>query len=287
MLQALLVTVREGIESFLIIGVVVAYLRKTDRAGLVRGVHIGLALSAVTCVVGGWLWLQVPNQPLYEGIAALASAVVVGVLLIQMLRAGRVMKRQIEGRLERMAGAEGAAPSWRAIAGVAFVTTLLVTREGLEAVLYLGVQALALHAGQVRLEAVLLVVGAVLGLALAGFVSWGWSRWGRRLNVGVLLKVTALFLGLFLLQLLVFGVHELAESGFIHGSQAFHDATEAFGPDGRVGHALSYSLLAAPLIYLVWARRVRPPGPPPGSGGGSVGSGPSQSFRVRTVDNVR
>ena len=48
MLQALLVTFREGIEAFLIVGIVLAYLRKTQRAGLVRGVHIGLALSVVT-----------------------------------------------------------------------------------------------------------------------------------------------------------------------------------------------------------------------------------------------
>ena len=49
MLQALLVTFREGIESFLIVGIVVAYLKKTQRAGLIRGVRIGLAISVVTC----------------------------------------------------------------------------------------------------------------------------------------------------------------------------------------------------------------------------------------------
>jgi high-affinity iron transporter len=73
----------------------------------------------------------------------------------------------------------------------------------------------------------------------------------------VLLKVTALFLGLFLVQLMIYGVHELAESGVITGSQAFHDATEIFGPDGPIGHVLSYSLLGAPLLYLFWARRAR------------------------------
>src|SRR6185312_9743915 len=86
MLQALLVTFREGIESFLIVGVVAAYLKKSGRAGLLRGVKIGLAVSVVTCLAGAWLWLQVPNQPLYEGIAALTAALVVGALLIQMVR---------------------------------------------------------------------------------------------------------------------------------------------------------------------------------------------------------
>ena len=280
MLQALLVTFREGIESFLIVGVVAAYLKKTGRAGLLRGVKIGLGVSVVTCLAGAWLWLQVPNQPLYEGIAALAGAVVVGLLLIQMVRAGRHMRGDIENRVARMAGAEGAAPSFRAVAGVALVTTLLVTREALEAVFYVGIQALALRASEVRAQAVLLTVGASLGIALAGFCAWSWTRWGQKLNLGVLLKVTALFLGIFLLQLLVYGVHELAESGVISGSQAFHDATEVLGPDGRIGHLLSYSLLGAPLLYLVWARSAgksrRPPaGAPSGTatGTGSSGSG--------------
>ena len=258
MLQALLVTFREGIEAFLIIGIVVAYLKKTGRAALVRGVRIGVAISVVTCLGGAWLWLQVPNQPLYEGIAALAAALIVGALLIQMLRAGPHIKRDIEARVGHVAGVEGAPASPQALAGVALVTTLLVTREGLEAVFYLGVQALAVHAAQERTQAVLVAVGAALGLIGAGIVAWSWTHWGRRLNMTAILKVTALFLGLFLVQLLIYGVHELAESGVIQGSQAFHNATERFGPDGRYGHLLSYSLLLAPLLYVLWARRNPP-----------------------------
>jgi high-affinity iron transporter len=263
MLQALLVTFREGIEAFLIIGIVVAYLKKTGRAGLVRGVRIGLAASVVTCLGGAWLWLQVPNQPLYEGIAALAAALIVGALLVQMLRAGPHIKRDIEARVGHVAGIEGAPASPQAIAGVALVTTLLVTREGLEAVFYLGVQALALHAAQDRTQGALVLAGAALGLLGAGSVAWSATHWGRRLNMTAILKVTALFLGLFLVQLLIYGVHELAESGVIQGSQAFHDATELFGPDGRIGHGLSYSLLAAPLLYVLWARRNPPRRPSP------------------------
>jgi high-affinity iron transporter len=114
-----------------------------------------------------------------------------------------------------------------------------------------------MHAAQERTQGALVVAGAVLGLIAAGFVAYSWTRWGRRLNMTAILKVTALFLGLFLIQLLVYGVHELAESGVIQGSQAFHDATELFGPDGKIGHALSYSLVLAPLLYLLWARRGR------------------------------
>jgi high-affinity iron transporter len=254
MLQALLVTFREGIESFLIVGVVIAYLKKTDRAGLLRGVYVGLGIAAVASVIGAYLWMQVPNQPLYEGIAAITAAFVVGAFLFQAMRAGRKMRGEIETRVERMAGDRGAPASGRALAGVALVTALLVTRELLEAVFYLRVQWMILRASEVPAQAALVAVGAGLGLVTAGVVAWAWTRYGSRLNLGVILKVTALFLGVFLLQLVIYGVHELAESGVIQGSQAFHDATEVFGPDGQIGHVLSYSLLGAPLVYLVWAR---------------------------------
>jgi high-affinity iron transporter len=254
-LQSLLVTFREGIESFLVIGVIAAYLRKTDRAGLLPGVRLGIALSVVTCVAGAWLWLQVPNQPMYEGIAALVTALFVAPVLWHAMRAGRGLKRAIEQRVDAAAPARAGVGTPGALLGVAVVTALFVTREGLEAVFYLGVQVMASRAAPEAGRAWPVVAGAAAGLVAAAAVAIGWARLSRRLNLFVVVKVTALFLLLFLGQLVVYGVHELAESGVIHGSQAFHDATEVFGPDGPVGHLISYSLLAAPLAYVALARR--------------------------------
>ena len=255
MLQALLVTFREGLESFLIVGVIAAYLRRTGRGDLMRGVRIGFVLSIATCVLGAYLWQLVPNQPLYEGIAALTAAAMVGAFLIQMLRMGRHMKSNLEARIERRISdpsgdeAPGARVATLAkVAGIALITALFVTREGLEAVLYLGIQMRMDVGSATRL-------GAGLGLLLAATVAWVWVRYAHKLNLGILLKVTAVFLALFLFQLLVYGVHELAESGVVEGSQRLHDATEAFGPQGPVGHVISYALLGAPLLYLFWSRR--------------------------------
>jgi high-affinity iron transporter len=254
-LQALLVTFREGIESFLVVGVVAAYLRKTGRIALLPGVRLGIALSVVTCLVGAWLWLQVPNQPQYEGIAALATALFVAPVLWQALRAGKGLKEAIERRVDAASARPESPRGAGAIFGVAVVTALLVTREGLEAVFYLGVQVMASRASAEPGRAWFVVAGAAAGIVAAAVVAAGWARLSRRLNLYVVVKVTALFLTVFLLQLVVYGVHELAESGIIQGSQSFHDATEAFGPDGPVGHVISYSLLAAPLLYVMLARR--------------------------------
>jgi high-affinity iron transporter len=190
-------------------------------------------------------WLQSetggPNQAAYEAIGALAAAVLVGALLWQTVSAGKRLKGEIEARIERVTGERA---SWRGVAAVALVTMLLVTREGFEAVLFLGVQVFTARA-------VAMAFGAAVGLAGAALIALGWTRFSHRLNIGLVLRVTSIFLGLFLLQLLIYGVHELAESGWIQGSQAFHDATERFGPDGDIGKWLAYSLAAAPVLYLV------------------------------------
>jgi high-affinity iron transporter len=207
-----------------------------------------------TCIAGAYLWGLVPNQSLYEGIAALVAAALVGALLAQMMRMGKHLKHDIEERLERVAGGDpAAAPRASALAGIALVTALLVTREGLEAVLYLGIQARMAGSGKGPAS----LVGAALGLTLAGGIAWVWSRYAYLLNLKIILRVTALFLALFLLQLLIYGIHEIAESGIIEGSERFHDATELFGPQGWIGQLISYSLLAAPLLYFVWNRRDR------------------------------
>ncbi len=243
-IRAGLVTFRETVEASLIVAVIAAYLRRTGRQDLLPGIRIGLGLSVVTCVLGAWLWTRVPQQSLYEGIAAIASALLVGAMLWQIQRAARTLQGDIEAAVARRVA------SPHATLGVALATALFVTREGMEAVLFLGLQVFV--SGKVPIA-----IAAALGLIAGLGVAVGFLRWGVRLHLPTLLRVTAVFLGLFLLQLLVYGIHELAESQVIPGMQAFHDATELFGPEGWVGHVISYSLVGAPLLYLLWARRAR------------------------------
>jgi high-affinity iron transporter len=248
--QAILISFREGLESFLIVGVILAYLRRTGRAALVRGVYLGIALSLVTCTLGAYLWYRwtqsetgSPNQSLYEAAAAFLAAGLVGGLLWQTVRAGKRLRGAIEARVAR------ASDGLRAVAGITLVTTLLITREGLEAVLFLGVQAFTARA-------TVLALGAGLGLLLAALLAWSWSRFGHRLQPALVLRVTAIFLVLFLAQLVVYGLHELAESGIIASDrvQGFHNATERLGPQGDIGQWFTFSLAGAPLLYLALDR---------------------------------
>ena len=69
----------------------------------------------------------------------------------------------------------------------------------------------------------------------AAFVAWLWSRYGHRVNLGLFFQVTAVFLLVFVVQLLIYGFHELTEANIFPYSEPLHWATEPYGPDGRYG----------------------------------------------------
>jgi high-affinity iron transporter len=121
--------------------------------------------------------------------------------------------------------------------------------------------------------------GLAMGLVAAAVIGFAWTRLGRGVDLPALLNVSAVFLAIFLVQLLLYSVHEFSEAGLLPNSQAIHDATEILGPDGLIGHLLAYALAVIPTVWLAaawWKRRHSPahpkrrprtppnPGPTPG-----------------------
>jgi high-affinity iron transporter len=239
MLQAFVVTLREGLEAFLIVAISLAYLKKTGRRALVPAVHWGIVASVVLSIGAGVLLARAANQALWEGVLALVAAVLVASLIVHMWRVGRHIKREIEGRLEASSVKTGAA----AFAGVFAFTLLMITREGMET-------ALLMNALLFQVRSMDIIAGAVSGTLVAAFVAWLWSRYGYRVNLGRFFQVTAVFLLVFVVQLVIYGVHELTEANIFPGSQPWHDATEPFGPDGIYGQYLTYMLVILPLAWL-------------------------------------
>lgn len=265
MWQGLTIALREGIESFLVVALTVLYLVRTGRRALLPAVWAGLAVSIVACSAAGWILSKALAQSLWEGILALVSAVFVGSLLVYMKRVASHLKSDIERRVEGAAsGTARLAGFW----GIFFFTVFMVTREGMET-------ALLIDSALFQLKSAPVLTGLLIGLAAAVLIGFAWVRLGRRINFKAILNVSALFLGLFLLQLVIAGFHELAEAGVWPNSQALHDATEAFGPDGKYGHWLAYALAAVPTAWLLvaWVRhRAHPETTPetPESASGSI-----------------
>ncbi len=250
MWQGFTIALREGIEAFLIVALTLSYLRRTGRPELARAVYAAVGLSVVTCGAAGFLFSKAANQPLWEGILALVAAALVASLLVYMKRVSRHLKQDIESRIEARAAAGD--PS-RAFWGVFFFALLMITREGMET-------ALLIATALFQLKSVPVVAGLALGLAAAGAIGFLWTRLGKNVDLRTILNVSAVFLAIFLLQLVLYGVHELAEARLFPASQAIHDATEILGPDGLIGHVLAYSLAVIPTAWLAglwWKRRAR------------------------------
>jgi high-affinity iron transporter len=239
MLQAFVVTLREGLEAFLIVAISLAYLRKTGRNSLIPAVHWGIVASVLLSVGAGVLLAQAANQALWEGVLALVAAVLVGSLIVHMWRVGRHMKRDIEGRLEASSIKAGAA----AFLGVFIFTLLMITREGMET-------ALLMNAILFQVRSIDIISGAVAGTLVAASIAWLWSHYGYRVNLSRFFQVTAVFLLVFVVQLVIYGFHELTEANIFPGSQPWHDATEPFGPDGIYGQYLTYMLVLLPIAWL-------------------------------------
>ncbi|OFW26073.1 MAG: hypothetical protein A3H97_13985 [Acidobacteria bacterium RIFCSPLOWO2_02_FULL_65_29] len=240
MMQAFIITLREGLEAFLIVAISLAYLRKSGRQELVPAVRWGIALSVLISIGAAFFFQRARNQALWEGLLAVAAAVSVASLTVHMWRTARRIKQDIEGHLESSTLKTGRA----AFLGVLGFTMLMITREGMETALLMGTLWF-------QVKSMSIIMGALVGTLSAAFVAWLWSRYGHRVNLTLFFQVTAVFLLVFVVQLLIYGFHELTEANIFPYSEPLHWATEPYGPDGRYGQYLSYLLVMLPLGWLV------------------------------------
>jgi len=239
MLSAFVIFLREGLEAFLIVAISIAYLRKSRRSELVPAVHWGIALSVLLSIGAAVLFSRARNQALWEGVLAFVAAVSVASLTVHMWRTAKRIKRDIEGHLHVSTLKTGAA----AFTGVFLFTLLMITREGMETALLMGTLLFQVKAPDV-------IMGALGGLVIAAFVASLWSRYGHRVNLGLFFQVTAVFLLVFVVQLLIYAFHELMEANIFPYSGPLHAATEPYGPDGIYGHWLTYLLVLLPMGWL-------------------------------------
>ena len=247
MWQGFTIALREGIEMFLIVALILLYLTRTGRRTLARAVYAGTAVSLATCFVAFLLFQRAANKSLWEGILALAAAVLVASLLIYMKKVAARLKSDIEQGVEARVSASAGKAFW----GIFGFTLLMITREGMETALMISTALFQLRSAAVS-------IGLALGLAAAIAIGLAWTRLGRGVDLKVLLNILAVFLSIFVIQLLLYGLHELSEARVLPASEAIHNATEILGPDGKIGHLLAYSLAVVPTVWLLalwWKRR--------------------------------
>ncbi len=205
----MIITLREGIEIALVIGILIVYLQKTNRLSLTVSVYVGVGL-ALLASIGGAIVLQrlAIDQESLEGFFMLAAALFVSTMVIWMLATARKIRSGIE---ERVGAILERHSTWKAHLSILTFTFVMIVREGLETAMFL--QAVAFNA-----NGWLSIAGTLTGVALATVFAVLLVRGSVRIDVGRFLKVTAVTLLLFIVQLIVNAFHEFYENGVLPAS---------------------------------------------------------------------
>lgn len=209
MLGSFVITLREGIEAALIIGILLAYLAKTGQTRRAHGVWVGAGLAVLVSLAAGALIyatigeLERVPEHIFAGGATLVAVAILSYTIYWMHRQASGMRASLERRASQ--AVEGGS-TW-ALTGLAF---FVVVREGLETALFL------FGASQTS-SPTESTIGAVLGLAAAVAVGFGLYRGGLRLDLRAFFMATAVLLTFFAAGMLAYGLHELIEIGLLPG----------------------------------------------------------------------
>ena len=203
MVPSILLTLREGLEAALIIGIVLGALNKFNRPELKPVVWLGTAsaagISVLVAVVFQLLDIAFagPGEAIFEGITMLLAAGILTWMIFWMARNGRHLSANIESEVQEATAQQGK----RALFLVAF---LAVVREGIELALFLTATSLA-SGGLTTL------IGAALGLAGSAVLAWLLFSSLVKLNLRRFFLITNILLIIFAAGLVAHGVHELNE----------------------------------------------------------------------------
>jgi high-affinity iron transporter len=243
MLQAFIITLREGVEASLIVGIIFAYLGKIGRPELKKTVLYALFAAVAASVLGAILVAQLNwNSDILEGWVMLVAAFFTASMIWFMNKTARSMKGEIEAKIAK-------ATAGTSKIGLFLLVFLLVLREGVETVLILS--AVSLNS-----TALLSFIGTTLGITVAVVFGVLFIRGSVKINLQRFFRVTTVILYFVAFQLVVSGLHELSENGVLPSSTA---EMRYIGPIVRNDLFFFVTMLAlAGLMMLLEYRRRAP-----------------------------
>jgi high-affinity iron transporter len=214
MLPTYLLSLREGLEAALIIGIVLGALSKIRRADLSPAVWLGVlsavAVSILTAVLltSFGMSLEARAEQIFEGITMLIAAGILTWMIFWMRKQARFLKSELEAGVNKAAASTGK----RAMFWLAFIA---VVREGVELALFITAAFFAGDQTQVTSNIIQTLAGTILGLGTAVLLGWTLFATTVRLDLRRFFQVTGILLILFAAGLVAHGVHEFNEVGWI------------------------------------------------------------------------
>jgi high-affinity iron transporter len=250
--SGLLTGLREGVEAALIVAIVLAYLVKTGHGQYAGRIWLGAGAAIATSLVVGLAifltvgGLQEPYEQIFEGLTMLVAAAVVTWMLFWMRRQAASVKGELQHAVDR-ALSEGSV--W----GLAVLAFTAVIREGIETSLFLVGQA-----DSADTAAPSVLVGALVGLAIAVAIGFVFYHGTRRINLGAFFRWTGVGLIFIAAGLLSHAIAEFVEVGIITvGTQTAFDISATLPHEEGIGLFLralfGYTSQPEVITLVVWA----------------------------------
>ncbi len=206
MFETLTITLREGIEAALVIGIILAYLGKTNKLALKKYVYAGI-VAAVAGSIATAIAIQMLKtewNEFMEGLMFFITAFFLATMLLWMHRTSKHIRKDIEQSMDRVLN------KWQAL-GVLALTFFMIFREGAEIVLFLS--------ATVSKASLSVAVEGIVGLALAALFGYLFIKGSLRMNLGRFFQITGIMLAIIIFQLIIGGIHEWSEVGIISLNQ--------------------------------------------------------------------
>jgi high-affinity iron transporter len=238
MLPTYLLSLREGLEAALIIGIVLGAVSKIRRTDLTPAVWFGtlsaIAVSILTAILltTFGMSLEDPAEAIFEGITMLIAAGILTWMIFWMSKQARFMKSELEAGVNKAAASTGK----RAVFWLAFVA---VVREGVELALFITAAFFAGDVSHATSNIIQTLAGTILGVGTAALLSWTLFATTVRLDLRRFFQVTGFLLILFAAGLFAHGIHEFNEVGWIPAIvEHVWDVNMILNEDSLVGQLL-------------------------------------------------
>src|SRR5215213_6333666 len=171
MLPTYLLSLREGLEAALIIGIVLGALNKIRRTDLSPAVWLGtlsaVGVSALTAILLTLFGMSLEEQAeqIFEGITMLIAASILTWMIFWMSKQARFLKGELEAGVNKAAATTGK----RAMFWLAFIA---VVREGIELAIFVTAAFFAGSKDGLTGDIIQTLVGTILGVGTAALLSW-------------------------------------------------------------------------------------------------------------------
>ncbi|HLC62359.1 MAG TPA: FTR1 family protein [Candidatus Nanoarchaeia archaeon] len=223
MLESFLVTSRETLEAGLVVGIVLAYLNRTNNRNYKKTVYYAVALGILASILAAFSFtffageFKGASEQIFEGATMILGAFLLTTMILWMMQQ-RFISKEIESKVQIHLTNPA---QWVSHLGIFMVIFIAIIREGIETVIFLN--ALNYQSG-------ISFLGGTLGIVAAVAAGCIFFVGTKKINLKKLFNVSSILLVLFAAGLVLHGVHEFVESGILPG---------IISPLFDVGHILS------------------------------------------------